>query len=277
MATTTTAAAVLTPDQVEQVVVRPLIEQSVATQVSTVVRTDTHRMRVPIVTADPTAAWVAEGAEIPVSDAALGEVVITPAKLSSIVPVTEELAADSDTSVQMIGDSLTRDLTRKLDQAYFGNVVTDGPSGLLSLASTAVDAGDAWTNLDWAEAAKVEAEKLATALGAFVCNPTTALKLAQLKEQTGSNKALLGSDPTAPTARVIGGLPLYVSSASTLANDVVWGIPKAHSLVVIRKNATVVTDNSVFFTSERIAIKGTIRVGFGFTYPAAVVKVATTP
>ena len=56
-----------------------------------------------------------------------------------------------------------------------------------------------------------------------------------------------------------------------------WGIPQAHSIFLIRQDATVTTDSSVFFTSSRTAVKAELRVSFGFTYPAAVVKVATTP
>ena len=155
------------------------------------------------------------------------------------------------------------------------NTITNGPSGLLSLSSTAVDAGDAWTNLDWAEAAKTAAETINTKLTAFVANPAIALKLAALEEQTGSNKQLLSADPAAPTGRVISGVPPYTSA--TIGDDIVWGIPAAHSLVVIRSDATVVTDGSVYFPSDQVAVRATIRVGVGFTYPAAVVKIATTP
>ena len=111
---------------------------------------------------------------------------------------------------------------------------------------------------------------------AFVCSPATALTIATLKElATGSNKALLSSDPTQPTSRTVAGVPLYVSPA--IADGIVWGIPMQHSLFVIRTNAEVVSDSSVFFTSHRVAICATLRIGFGFTYPLAVVKVAVTP
>lgn len=58
---------------------------------------------------------------------------------------------------------------------------------------------------------------------------------------------------------------------------IVWGIPKAQSIVVIRKDATVVSDASVYFSSDRTAVRATLRVGFGFTYPAAVIKITTSP
>ena len=42
---------------------------------------------------------------------------------------------------------------------------------------------------------------------------------------------------------------------------------------VIRQDASVVTDSSVFFTSDRVAIRATLRVSFGFPYPLAITKV----
>ena len=42
--TTTTGAAVLTPDEVSALVIQPLIEQSVCTQVSTVLQTNSHQL-----------------------------------------------------------------------------------------------------------------------------------------------------------------------------------------------------------------------------------------
>jgi hypothetical protein len=45
----------------------------------------------------------------------------------------------------------------------------------------------------------------------------------------------------------------------------------------LRQDATVVTDASVFFTSDRVAVRATIRVSWGFTDLAAVAKIAPTP
>lgn len=73
---------------------------------------------------------------------------------------------------------------------------------------------------------------------------------------------------------MINGVPLYVSPS--VAADIVWAIPAAHSLFVLRQNATVVTDSSVFFTSDRVAIRATLRVSFGFPYPLSIVKVTKT-
>ena len=129
--------------------------------------------------------------------------------------------------------------------------------------------------MDWAEEAKSLVETAHSTLTAFVAHPDTALTLATIKEQTGSNKSLLsGGDPTAPTSRTISGVPLYTSPE--VAADTVWGISMQHSLFVLRQDASVVTDGSAFFTSDRVAVRATLRVTFAFPHPAAVVKVTTS-
>ena len=271
---TSTAGPILSPEQVAALVTKPLIDQSVAAQVSTVVHTSSHDLRVPIVDTDPTAGWVAEGAEIGVSDPVLSEITVTPKKLAGLVVVSNELAADSSpAALQVVGDGLVRDLRRKLDAAYFGTTVTNGPSGLGSLTTSTAASGGAWDDLDAFAAAISSAENLHATVTAFVASPSTALALGTIKEYgaTGSNKALLQADPTQPTARMINGVPLYVSPA--VGADLVWAIPRQHSLFVIRQDASVVSDRSVFFTSDRVAIRATLRVSFGFPYPLAITKV----
>src|SRR5690606_23087001 len=92
---TGTGAPILTPEQVGALVVQPLTQLSVAGQVSTTVTTGSNNFRIPVLTGDPTASWVAEGAEIPTSDATLDEIDVTPDKLAALVPISHELAVDS--------------------------------------------------------------------------------------------------------------------------------------------------------------------------------------
>jgi HK97 family phage major capsid protein len=262
--TTVTAAAILTPEQVQALVVLPLIEQSVAMRAGTVVQTGSHQLRVPRVTQDPSAAWVFQGNEIPVTDPTLDELDIVPKKLAGLTVITNELAADSSpAALQIVGDGLVRDLARKTDQVFFANTTTNGPAGLLSITPTAADAGDAWANLDAFEFAKSNAEQHNTVVDTFVSNPATALKIATLKESTatGSNRALLQPDPTAPGVRTVSGVPLLTSPS--IANDIVWALPKARIILALRQGTTVESDRSVFFTSDRTAVRATVRVSWG--------------
>jgi hypothetical protein len=104
-----------------------------------------------------------------------------------------------------------------------------------------------------------------------VANPTDALALAQLREATGSNKALLQvGDPTQPAQRIVEGRPLLVSPYVAIGD--VWGIPAERVLLVVRDDADVVAGASPFFTSDRTAVRAT-RVGFGFPDAAAIVRI----
>ncbi len=90
---------------------------------------------------------------------------------------------------------------------------------------------------------------------------------------TGSNQPVLGTDATSATSRVILGVPLFVSQY--VAPNTLWAVDRSRVWVVLRADATVEADRSVFFTSDRVAVKATMRVGFGFVHPQAVVKIAT--
>ena len=104
-------SAILTPEQVQALVIEPLLNQAVATQVSTVVQTASTSTRFPIVKQDRVTTWVQEGAEITHSDADPDELVCTPLKLAGLSIVSSELMEDSDPSaLEVVGSGLVRDL-----------------------------------------------------------------------------------------------------------------------------------------------------------------------
>ncbi|SQH21179.1 phage major capsid protein, HK97 family [Jonesia denitrificans] len=149
------------------------------------------------------------------------------------------------------------------------------PAGLEDLTGvTDVDAGAAWTKMDSFAEAISNAEAFGLNVDAFVANPADVLLLAQLKEATGSNRPLLGADPSNPTKRILQGVRLFSSSAVTAGT--VWGIPQPRALMVRRKNVDLQVDRSAYFTSDRTAIRATMRVGFAFPHEAAIQKVSLT-
>lgn len=273
MALSTSNNPLLRPEEVGDLLVRPVIAASVASQISSVVQVNSHDYRIPVIDADATAGWYAENSEITPSDPTLAEIVVTPSKVAGLVIISRELAEDSSPeAAQIVGESLARDIARKIDVAFFGNTVANGPAGLLSLTTaTSTEAATSFTTLDSFAGAIAAAETVGATIGSFVTSPTEALALAKLKEQTGSNRPLLGSDPTAPTARTMYGVPLLV--APSIAAKSAWAIPRDRVFVVIRADARVEVDASVFFTSDRVAVKATMRVGFGFAHPLSYVKI----
>ena len=276
MLTTTSGAALRSPEQVAALFVRPTLDASVAAQVSTVVPLSSGSLRIPIVASDPTAAWTAEGAELNVSDAVLDELVIAPRKLAGLSIISNELANDSSpAAAEAVGQGLARDCARKLDAAFFGALSAPAPSGLGALSGVSpVSAGASWSSLDPFVAAQAAAETVGAKITAWVANPATALSLATIKTQTGSVVPLLGADPTSPTSRTVAGVPLFVSAA--VANGVVWGIDGTRSIIALRQDATVEADSSPFFSSDRTAIRAVLRASFGWPHPASVVKITTT-
>lgn len=273
--TTVNSGGILRPEDVGDLIVRPVARASVAFQVSTVVQTASKEYRLPIVAADPSASFVAEGAEIPLTDQSIDELIVEPKKVAGLSVCSRELANDSSPeATQTIGDGLARDIAKKVDAAYFGNTTANGPAGLRALSGvTEIDGTAGLGDLDIFAEALAESENVGGSITSFVASPTVALALAQLKQYSsaGSNLPLLQPDPTQPTRRLIQGVPLVVSPA--VGNDVIWAIPQPFSYVVLREDVEVVADSSAFFTSDRIGVRATMRVAWGFPHPASVVKI----
>ena len=114
------AGPILTPAEVESLVVRPVIDQAVSSQVSTVITIGTNSLRIPVVLTDPQASFVPEGGEIPATDGTLSEIDVVPKKLAALSVISSELAHDSSpAALQVVGDGITRDVRRQLDAAFF--------------------------------------------------------------------------------------------------------------------------------------------------------------
>lgn len=265
----------ISPDQIEQLIVQPVEAASVALQAATLVTTGATRTKIPRVTADPSASWVAEGEEIGTTDPTVDDITVTPEKLAGLVVVSNEAAEDtSPAAADMIGDGLSRDIAKKLDAAFFGSSPSGSvqPEGLEDLDGvTEIEAGAAWEDLDPFAAAMSNTEGHGLTVSHFVANPADALALAQLKESSASIRPLLGADATSVTRRLIQGVPLLVSSAVTPGT--IWGIPQQRAVVVRRTDVNLDVDTSAYFTSYRTAIRAVMRVGFGFTDPVTIQKV----
>lgn len=275
MSMNTSNLRAISPDQIEQLVVQPVEANSVALQAATLVTTGATKTKIPRVTSDPSASWVEEGEEIGTSDPTVDDITISPEKLAGLVVVSNEAADDtSPAAADMIGDGLARDIAKKLDVAFFGSSPSGSvqPEGLEDLDGvTEIEAGAAWADLDPFAAAMSNAEGHGLAVSHFVANPADALALSQLKESSSSIRPLLGADATSATRRLIQGVPLLVSSAVT--QGTIWGIPQQRAVIVRRKDVDLDVDTSAYFTSYRTAVRAVMRVGFGFTDPAAIQKV----
>lgn len=277
--TTSGGAPLLTPEQIDDLLVRPVFDQAVALQssVSTTVRTASTKFRIPIVAADPSAAWVAEGAEIPITDPTLAEQIVTPSKIAGLTVVSNEAAGDTTpAAVRVITDGIARDISRKIDAAFWGTAASPAPAGLPSVVGVGeVDAGSSWLNLDpFAEAISAAEQQFAT-LTAFVANPADALALAKIKTGSDRNVPLLSPDPTGGTTRRVAGVPILVSPS--VEAGTIWGLDASRVRVVIRQDVDLTDSDQPLFTSDRTVVRGVMRVGWAFPHPASIQKISLTP
>jgi HK97 family phage major capsid protein len=276
--TTVSGASLLSPEQVEQLVIRPVKAASVAFNpaVATTVSVSGKNVRFPIVTADPAAAFVAEGAEITPNDLVVTELDVSPAKCAGLSIISRELAEDSSpAAAEIVGAGLARDLARAVDAAFLGNVASPAPAGLASLPVTAgnvnvVALGATPTTLDGFATAIANSAAAGAILTAFVVSPADGLVLAKMKQGSALNTPLLSQDPSQPNRKTIFGVPVIVSPQATAG--VLWGLTNSRIYTVLRAGTKVETDTSVFFTSDRVAVKCTMRVTFAFVHNAALNK-----
>ncbi|MFV8381314.1 phage major capsid protein [Corynebacterium hindlerae] len=263
---------ILTPEQVKDLFVQPFLKQSVVSQVTTVTHIDSHETRFPIITKDPTASWTAEGEEISPSDPTVSEVKVTPAKVAGLTVASNEMMADMlGEAMSIVGDGLVRQAVNAVDAAFFAESTEENaPAGLGSHEDVNAIEGtlkDLDIFQDAISAARLEGREVTN----FVANPTDALKLAKLKEGTNSIRGLLQPDPTQPNATLIEGRRLIVTSHCP--EGTIWAIPKDAAFTAIRKDATVESDPSPYFSSDRTAIRTTMRVGFAIVHPKAITKI----
>ncbi|MBC3193838.1 phage major capsid protein [Pseudonocardia sp. C8] len=277
--TTGNGSAIFSPEQVSALFVEPVIARAVATDpaVATVVRLKGPTWRAPRITADPSAGWVAEGGEIPVSDAALDEVVVVPSKVAGLTVVSSELLEDSDdVAAGVLGDGLTRDTARQLDTAFVGDgTAPNTPTGLAGVGYQEI-VGGALVDLEAFARAAAAAENVGANITAWLCSSSMALRLAGLKDGDGSNRGLLQLDPAAPSRRIAEGRPIIVTP--DVPADQVWGVDARRIFTILRTlDAEVTADASPYFSSDRVAVRSRLRGGFGFIHPESVVHITYSP
>lgn len=270
--TTTTDVSGITPDEYGSLIVEPVIAECIAFDpaVATVVRTSSTNFHIPILRDDAGAAWVNEGAEIAEDDPTLDELTVTPTKVAGLTLVSRELATDSSPAAQQIvGTGLARAIIAQVDAAFLGNLASPAPKGLEAQTGfIPVDIGTAITSLDPFADAISKAEEEGANITAFIVSPSDALVIAKLKEETGSNKNLLED------ARTVYGRPLKVNRKATAGTA--WAVDSSRIITVLREDTTVAISGDAYFSSDRIAVRATMRIGFGFPSPSTLVKLTIT-
>ncbi|WP_181135454.1 phage major capsid protein [Rathayibacter sp. AY2B3] len=257
-------------------IVRPLAQESLALALTTLVSTAGSSYTFPLITEDPTAAWVAEGGEIPTSQAAADSITVTPTKLAGLSIISSELADDtSPEAAELIQQGLARDMAKKVDAAFFA---PDAPANGSPIARGLESVQYSWLGAapeglaPFIDALAIAESKGAT-VSAWVTTPAIASQLAKLTVSEDSALPLFGTGATNGIQRQVLGIPLYVSSR--VEAGVVWGIPSDRSYTIIRTNIDYVVDRSRFLEFDKVAIRAIMRIAFAFPDPTSIVKISS--
>lgn len=268
--TSTNSAAILRPEVVSDLVVKPLIARAVATTAATPVRTNSPEFRVPVVETDATSAWLNESEEFTPSDVETAPVVVTPTKVGALVRVPNELMADSDPSAMaVVGDSVVRSLRRSVDQAFTGNLADPAPKGLASLTGVIEVAAGAAFSVDSLYEGMYAAAAVDSQITAWIMSAEDMAAFAVAEKESLAASAHDGVEFR------VAGAPIIVTPDT--APGVIWGVPRATSFAVIREDVTLAVSTDRFFTSDETAIRAVARVAFAWAHPEGIVKITTTP
>lgn len=267
------AAGGILPQEYSDLVIKAIAAQALPFNpaLASLVTTNSATFNIPIVEKDAGAAWVVEGGEITPDDPVLSELPVTPAKVAGLTIISRELARDSSPDAQQIvADGLAREIVRKINAAWLGNLPDPAPKGLASLAATPVATPlGALQNLDpFAQAVSLAEVEGGTITG-WVLSPTDALSVAILKTGEGSNQTLT------QTPRSILERPVFVNA--NVPAGTAWGVDATTAITVLREDLELAISGDAFFTSDRIAIRSTARIGFGFPHPEVISRITITP
>ncbi|WP_029116863.1 phage major capsid protein [Mycobacterium sp. URHB0044] len=276
--TNSSLQAAWTPDDYGKLIDIVIAEKSIAFRAGTKIMTGAETIRFPMLTADPASGWYAENTQISLTDPTTNELVIVPKKVAALNQTSNEAAEDSNPAVaDQIGRAIARSIAKKVDAAFFANTTTNGPSGLLSLTGiNVVDTGTiTLTSLDPFHEAKAAALADGAEVSVWILAPDVALTLSKAKQLTsGSNVGLLDTTGVADGV-TLAGVPVLVSTDVAAGNA--WGLDSSQVLVVQRTGTKITKSVDAAFDYDAVQIRGTARVGFGFSNAAGVVRLYDAP
>lgn len=269
----------LAPETWSPLITEPVMKQSIAAQVATHLPVTGRMVHLPLISDDPQAAWVNEGDEINDSAPTSGEVTARPYKVAGLTTISNELKNDSEAALNIVGRGLSRDISRKVDQAFFGNFEEPAPAGLEGVEDVSrIDAGKAFNSLDPFIDAVSAAASRGTVLTSFVGHPDDVATISKLKREDGSNESLIEFPTPTPELGIVHkviGLPLYQSSA--VARGTIWGIPRGRVYFAQWTNGTeVAVDESAYFTADMTAVRAVMRIANLYPDPASIYKISLT-
>lgn len=114
------------PSEVSQEILQKMRDESAIMRLARQVALPGRGLTIPVITGDPSAAWVAETAKKPVSNPSLSTKLMQAYKLAVIVPFSDEFRRDAAALYDAIVERLPGALALKFDQTVIGATAAPG-------------------------------------------------------------------------------------------------------------------------------------------------------
>lgn len=273
---TLTASQVWRPDQnifnPSEAVPEALILQH--STIGGVIEGDAPAMRVAYVT-DDAASFTAEGGTINESDPGLDEVLVHTAKITQLVRLSQEQYRQAGTANEL-SQSVQRAIVKKANQAFLTQVAPTPPAnapstGLINVTGIE-DGGAVADNLDALVDLVADLESNGGTPSGIILDPLAWASLRKFKTATGSEVGILGAG-TADAQKMLLDLPVTVTNALSSNSGLVIDKTAIASAV---GPVQVATDESIYFTSDGVALRATWRIGWNIVRPNRIGKFTVT-
>lgn len=228
---------------------------------------DAPNVRIPYVSEDVDADFVAEGAEIPEASPELDELVVPTRKVGTLSVISRE-AYSHDGVGGLLTDSLQRSVTTKADRVFIANPVTTGqPTGLVN--HPGITDGGQITPSDFS--AILTAIATIAAKGsrpsAIITGYDTWATILGAAYSDGTPK--LSPDQANAPSPLLYGLPVILNTA--VPADTLLIMDKTQVLVSTT-TVQVATSTERYFERDSIGVRVSIRLGFGILHPDRIAK-----
>lgn len=219
---------------------------------------DAPSVRVPYVSADATAATVAEGATISASDPTLDEIVVSTDMVAQLVKVSRG-QINQDGAAERIARSMARAVTKKADDLFLNNA--SAPTGLLNTSGLAT-AGDLGGSTDPNVFAAYDAVGAIEDDGGtpthVLFNPKDWATISKIPETSGSAKSIM-ADVHDASQRSLAGVPVVVSNH--VSQGAALMLDKSE-IVAAYGQLQLARSDDFYFDSNSVGLRLTFRLGW---------------
>ena len=260
------------PTSVSRDIIQKTQEESAVMRLATQIALPGNGLTIPVITSDPTASWVAETDEKPVSNPGLSTKVMRGYKLAVIEPFSNQFRRDYGALYDALVARLPRILAAKFDNTVFGGTEAPGSDFDTFAAVTAQSLdSDAYGAL---VAAVTDVAVHGGSLNGFALSPQGKGKLLSAVDKNdrplfinsvadGAIPRILGEPVYASSGAYISGSPNVVGFAGDWTKAL-YGVVEGVDISFSSDATLTLSDNSTInlFQRNMFAVRAEIEIGF---------------